>query len=107
MAPAKPKAKKTKLKLRPLADRVEVERDEAEERTAGGIVLPDKAKEKINRGKVIAVGDGKLNDEGKRVPLQVKPGDRVLFAKYGGDEFQLDNDEYLLIRESDILAVIE
>lgn len=74
--------KKSKVKLRPLADRVVVERDEADERTAGGIVLPDKAKEKINRGKVIAVGDGKLNDEGKRVPLQVKPGDHVLFGRY-------------------------
>ncbi len=99
--------KKAKVKLRPLADRVVVERDEADERTAGGIVLPDKAKEKINRGKVIAVGDGKLNDEGKRVPLQVKPGDHVLFGRYGGDDFKLDDEEWLLIRESDILAVID
>ena len=99
--------KKSRIRLRPLADRVLVERDEAEDRTAGGIVLPDNAKEKINRGKVIGVGDGKLNDEGKRVPLQVKPGDRVLFGKYSGEEFKLGEDEWLLIRESDILAVIE
>lgn len=99
--------KKTKIKLRPLADRVVVERDEGEDRTAGGIVLPDNAKEKINRGKVVAVGDGKLNDEGKRVPLQVKAGDHVLFGKYSGDEFEISDDEWLLIRESDILAVID
>ena len=98
---------KTKTRLRPLADRVLVERDEADERTPGGIVLPDKAKDKINRGKVIAVGKGKLNDEGKRVPLQVKPGDHVLFSKYSGDEFKLGDDEWLLIGESDILAVID
>jgi chaperonin GroES len=99
--------KKTKIKLRPLGDRVVVERDEAEERTAGGIVLPDKAKEKINRGKVIAVGDGRWDDKGNRVPMQVKTGDRVLFSKYGGDDFKPEEEEYLLIRETDILAVIE
>jgi len=99
--------KKTKIKLRPLGDHVAVERDEAEERTAGGIVLPDKAKEKINRGKVIAVGDGRWDDKGNRVPMQVKAGDRVLFSKYGGDDFKMDKGEYLLIRETDILAVIE
>lgn len=107
MATAALKRKKAKIKLRPLADRVVVARDETEELTAGGIVLPDKAKEKINRGKVIAVGDGKLNDEGKRVPLQVKTGDHVLFSKYSEDEFKLGDDEWLLIRESDILAVID
>lgn len=100
--------KQSRLKLRPLADRVVVERDEAEDQTAGGIVLPDKAKEKVNRGKVIAVGDGRLDDKGTRVPMQVKKNDRVLFSKYGGDEFKLgEDDEYLLIRESDILAVID
>ena len=107
MTTATLKRKKTKVKLRPLADRVVVQRDEAEERTAGGIVLPDKAKEKINRGKVIAVGDGKLNDEGKRVPLQVKPGNHVLFSKYGGDDLTVGDEQWLLIRESDILAVID
>ena len=99
--------KKTKITLRPLADRVLVERDEADERTAGGIVLPDKAKEKINRGKVVAVGEGMLDDKGERVPLQVKRGDHVLFSKYSGDEFKLEDDEWLLIREGDILAVID
>ena len=107
MTTATREQKKSKLKLRPLADRVVVERDESEERTSGGIVLPDTAREKINRGKVVATGEGTLNDEGKRVPLQVKPGDHVLFGKYGGDEFELGDDEYLLIRESDILAVLE
>ena len=98
---------KTRIKLRPLADRVVVERDEGEERTRGGILLPDSAKEKLNRGKVISVGDGKLDDDGKRIPLQVEPGDHVLFSKYSGDEFKLDDEEYLLIRENDILAVID
>jgi chaperonin GroES len=83
-----------------------VEREEANERTAGGVVLPDNAKEKLNRGRVVAVGDGKLNDEGKRVPLKVKLGDRVLFDKYAGDEFKFDDSDVLLIHESDLLAVI-
>jgi len=107
MAAATVKRRKTEFQLRPLADRVVVERDETDERTSGGIVLPDNAKEKVNRGKVIAVGGGKLNDDGKRVPLQVKVGDRVLFSKYSGDDYKLGDDECLLIRESDILAVID
>ena len=81
-------------------------REEADERTAGGIVLPDKAREKVNRGKVIAAGPGKLSKEGKRIPLTVKAGDRVLMNKFGGEEFEMDDCEYLLIREEDILALI-
>ena len=98
--------KKSKIKLQPLNDRVVVVREEADERTAGGIVLPDKAREKVNRGKVIAAGPGKLSKEGKRVPMTVKSGDRVLMNKYGGEEFEMDDCEYLLIREEDILALI-
>jgi chaperonin GroES len=98
--------KKTKIKLQPLNDRVVVVREEADERTAGGIVLPDKAREKVNRGKVIAAGPGKLNKEGRRTAMTVKPGDRVLMNKYGGEEFEMDECEYLLIREEDILALI-
>ena len=101
-------ATKSKLKLQPLADRVIVQRDQAEEQTAGGIVLPDSAKEKVNRGKVIAVGPGKLTEEGTRVEPSVKPGDHVLINKYGGDEFEMDEDtKYVIVRESDILAVIK
>ncbi len=98
---------KTKLKLQPLADRVVIERDDADERTEGGLYLPDKAKEKVNRGRVIAVGPGKLDDAGKRVPLSVQAGDHVLMNKYGGEEFKVDDVEYALVREDDILAVIE
>lgn len=98
--------KKSRIKLEPLNDRVVVVREEADERTAGGIVLPDKAREKVNRGKVIAAGPGKLSNEGKRIPMKLKAGDRVLMNKHGGEEFELDDCEYLLIREEDILAVI-
>jgi len=101
------KPKKTKIKLQPLNDRVVVQRDEAEEKTAGGIVLPDTAKEKVNRGKVVAVGPGKLDKNGNRIPLGVKPGDHVLTNKWGGDELKLDDEEYVLLREDDILAVIQ
>ncbi len=100
-------ATKKTLKLRPLSDRVVVQRDEAEETTAGGIVLPDTAKEKVNRGRVVAVGPGKLTDEGQRVEPSVQPGDHVLINKYGGDEFEFDDVKYVILRESDILAVIE
>ena len=101
-------ATNTRMKLQPLGDRVIVQRDEAEEQTAGGIVLPDSAKEKVNRGKVIAVGPGKLTDDGKRVEPTVKPGDHVLINKYGGDEVEIDEDtRYVIVRESDILAVIK
>jgi chaperonin GroES len=96
-----------KVKLQPLNDRVMIEREEAEERTSGGIVLPDKAREKVNRGKVISVGPGKLDKEGRRVPMTVKAGDRVLINKYGGEEFKMDDCEYLLVREEDILAFMK
>ncbi len=92
--------------LQPLGDRVVVEREESEQVTSGGIVLPDTAKDKPVRGVVIAVGDGRLLKDGARAPLQVKPGDRVVFSSYAGDEFKLGEEEYLLMREEDILAVI-
>ncbi len=95
------------MKIQPLGDRVVVERDEAQSKTAGGIVLPDTAKDKPQRGKVISVGDGRITKDGKRRPLQVKAGDNVLFTSYAGDEFKLDGEKVLLMREDDILAVIE
>ena len=96
------------MKIQPLGDRVVVEREEAQEKTAGGIVLPDTAKDKPQRGKVIAIGDGRITKDGKRRPLQVKVGDHVLFTSYAGDEFKLNGDrKVLLMREDDILAVIE
>lgn len=96
-----------KLKLQPLGDRVVVERDESEQKTAGGIYLPDTAKEKPTRGKVISVGNGRLLDDGSRSPLQVKPGDMVLFTSYAGEPFKVGDQELLLMHESDILAIIE
>ena len=98
---------KSAIKLQPLGDRVVVEREEVEERTAGGIVLPDSAREKPARGKVVSVGDGRLLDDGSRSQLQVKVGDRVLFVSYAGDSIKVGEDECLLMREDDILAVIE
>src|SRR5262245_27071862 len=95
------------LKLQPLGDRVVVEREESEEKTAGGIVLPDTAKDKPSRGTVIAIGDGKLLDDGTRGKLQVKVGDKVLFTSYAPETVKLGEDELLLMREEDILAVIE
>jgi chaperonin GroES len=97
------------MKLKPLADRVVVRRQQAEEKTAGGIVLPDSAKNKPRRGKVLAVGNGKLLKDGKRRPLQVKEGDTVLFTTWAGDEFKdrVSMDEVLLMREEDILAVLD
>lgn len=91
--------------LKPLGDRVVVKVLEQEERTKGGIVLPDTAKEKPQQGKVIAVGPGRILDNGQRVPPEVKVGDQVLFAKYGGTEVEIDGEEYLVLRESDILAI--
>ena len=96
-----------KVKVQPLGDRVVIEREESEETTAGGIVLPDSAKDKPARGHVISVGDGKLLDDGSRGEMQVKVGDRVVFSSYAGDTFQIADHEYLLMREDDILAVIE
>jgi chaperonin GroES len=95
------------LKLQPLGDRVVVERAESEQMTAGGIVLPDAAKEKPTRGTVISVGDGRLLKDGTRAPLQVKVGDEVLFSSYAGDQFKLGDQELLLMREEDILAVFK
>ncbi|MEK7368386.1 MAG: co-chaperone GroES [Planctomycetota bacterium] len=95
------------MPIRPLDDRVVIERLEAEEKTAGGILLPDTAKEKPSKGKVIAVGDGRLSDDGKKIPLSVKKGDKVFFSKYAGAEVTVDGKEYLIMKESDILAKIE
>lgn len=94
------------MTLKPLGDRVVVRAIEEEQLTAGGIVLPDTAKEKPQQGEVIAVGTGKLLDNGERVPLEVKDGDRIIFAKYGGTEVKIKGEEYLILRESDILAIV-
>ncbi len=95
------------MKVRPLNDRVLVLRIEEEEKTAGGIIIPDTAKEKPQEGKVIAVGKGKLTENGERIPLDVKENDRVLFSKYGGNEIKIDGVEHLILREDDILAIVE
>lgn len=100
------KAKKSAVKLRPMDDRIVVKRLEAEAKTAGGIILPDAAKEKPQEGEVVAVGAGKLLDSGKRATPDVEVGDKVLFGKYGGTEVKVDGEEYLIMRESDILAKI-
>ena len=94
------------MKIKPLADKVLVERLQAEDTTKGGIVLPDSAKEKPRRGKVLSVGDGKLLDSGERAVFQVKVGDTVLFTSYGGTEIKVDGQELLVMDESDILAVL-
>ena len=91
----------------PLNEKIVVKRLEAEEKTAGGIVLPDTAKEKPKQGKVLSTGEGKLLDNGKRAPFQVKEGDRVLFTSYAGNEVTIDGEEYLIMTEDDILAVVE
>ena len=95
------------MKIRPLQDRVIVERIEEEETTKGGIIIPDTAKEKPQEGKVIAVGKGKLTEDGKILPLSVKAGDKILFGKYAGTEVKLNGNEYLIMREDDILGVVE
>jgi chaperonin GroES len=95
------------MKIRPLSDKVLVERVEAEAKTAGGIVLPDTAKEKPQRGKIVAVGEGRLLEDGTRKQVQVKKGDLVLFTSYAGTEIKVDGKEYLIMDESDIMAVIE
>lgn len=95
------------MKIRPLNDRVLVKRLEQEEKTKGGIIIPDSAKEKPAEGKVEAVGPGKINDKGERVKPDLKVGDRVLFSKYGGTDVKLDGEDYLIMREDDILGVIE
>ena len=96
-----------KTKFRPLHDRVVVKRIDAEEKTKGGIIIPDTAKEKPQEGEVIAVGDGKRKDDGSRISLYVKEGDRVLFGKYSGSEIKIDGEEFLIMREDEILGVIE
>ena len=93
--------------FRPLHDRVLVRRVEAEEKSAGGIIIPDTAKEKPQRGKVVAAGNGKIADDGKRIALDVKSGDRILFGKYSGNEVKIDGDDYLILREEDVLAILE
>ena len=94
------------MNIKPLGDRIVIKVLEKEERTAGGIVLPDTAKEKPQKGEVLAVGSGELID-GKRVPLEVKVGDKIIFSKYAGTEVKIDNEEYLILRQSDVLAIIE
>ena len=95
------------MKIRPLNDRILVKRLEEEEKTAGGIIIPDSAKEKPAEGEIVSVGPGKMNDSGDRVAMDVKAGDRVLFSKYGGTDVKLDGDDFLIMREDDILGVIE
>ena len=95
------------MKIKPLGDRILVEPIEAEEEVKGGIVIPDTAKEKPQRGKVIAVSPGKLDESGKRIRMNVKVGDRVLYSKYAGTEVKIEDEEYLIMSESDILAIIE
>ena len=95
------------MKLKPLHDRILVERVEEAGKTKGGIIIPDSAKEKPAEGKVIAVGEGKVGDDGKLIPLQVKKGDRILFGKYSGTEVKIDGDEYLIMREDDVLGIIQ
>ena len=95
------------MKLRPLHDRVIIKRLEEEERTAGGIIIPDTAKEKPQQGKVIAVGKGKMMENGQVSPMTVKEGDRVLFAKYAGSDIKIEGEEHLIMREDDILAIVQ
>jgi Co-chaperonin GroES (HSP10) len=95
------------MKIRPLQDRVIVKRVEEEEKTKGGIIIPDTAKEKPQEGQIIAVGPGKVADDGKKIPMEVKVGDRVLFGKYSGSEIKMDGEEHLIMREDDILGIIE
>ncbi len=95
------------MKIRPLQDRVIVKRLEEEQKTAGGIIIPDTAKEKPQKGEIVAAGPGKKNEDGKVAPLDVKPGDKVLFSKYAGTEIKVEGEELLMMREDDIMGVIE
>ena len=95
------------MKIRPLNDRVLVKRLEEEEMTKGGIIIPDSAKEKPAEGEIVAVGNGKMDDKGKRIPIELKVGDKVLFSKYGGTDVKIDGDDYMIMREDDILGVVE
>jgi chaperonin GroES len=95
------------MKVKPLHDRVIVKRTEGEEKTKGGIIIPDTAKEKPIEGKVVAVGNGKILESGKTLPMQVKKGDKVLFGKYAGNEIKIDGEEHVIMREDDIIAIID
>jgi chaperonin GroES len=95
------------MKIRPMNDRILVVRVEEEKKTAGGIIIPDTAKEKPQEGKVMAAGPGKMGDDGKRVPMELKKGDRVLFSKYAGTEIKIDGVEHIFMREDDILGILE
>jgi chaperonin GroES len=95
------------MKIRPLHDRLIVKRLEEEEKTKGGIIIPDTAKEKPIEGKVIAVGEGRIKKDGKKIPMEVKKGDRILFAKYAGTEVKIDGEEHLMMKEDDVFAIIE
>jgi chaperonin GroES len=95
------------MKIRPLHDRILVERLEEQEVRRGGIIIPDTAKEKPQEAKVIAVGNGKVAEDGKKIPLDVKAGDRILFGKYSGSEVKIDDKDYLILREEDVLAILE
>jgi len=95
------------MKIKPLGDRILVKRIKEEEKTKGGIIIPDTAKEKPQEARVIAVGNGKVTDEGKKIPLDVKTGDKILFGKYSGSEVKIDDKEYLILREEDVLAILE
>ena len=95
------------MKIRPLHDRVIVKRVDEEETTKGGIIIPDTAKEKPVEGKVVAVGDGKVADDGKKILLEVKAGDKILFGKYAGTEIQIEGEEHIIMREDDIIAIVE
>ncbi len=95
------------MKVRPLADRILVKREDPSETVRGGIIIPDTAKEKPQEGKVIEVGPGKVDDQGNRIPLEVKKGDRILMSKYAGTEVKIDGEEHIIMREDDVLAIIE
>jgi chaperonin GroES len=95
------------MKLRPLQDRILVQRVEEESKTKGGIIIPDTAKEKPAEGRVVAVGNGKTGEDGKKIPLEIKEGDRVLFGKYSGTEVKVEGEDYLIMREDDVLGIIE
>ncbi len=95
------------MKIRPLNDRILVVRVEEEKKTAGGIIIPDTAKEKPQEGKVVAVGPGKMGEDGKRIPMELKKGDRILFAKYAGSEIKVDGVEHIFMREDDILGILD
>jgi len=100
-------SKKTNSKIRPLQDRLIVQRIESEEKTAGGLFIPDSAKEKPQQGRVLSVGKGKVREDGTVQPLDLKEGDKILFGKYSGTEIKIDGDDYLIMREDDVLGVLE